>query len=443
MAAPRWDGRALPNVDPGRFRGGPACGRMFSARHGGAAQGQGAAVMDITRPDVVVGDEPIGEPAIEAASTGVAAIVAYAPHGPVNEAVRVTSVGDVARHFGAPGADSPLATAVEQFLVNGGHVVWAVRVAHGTSPGDATPPDADDVRGDRAERTGLYALEEVEHFDLLSVPGSSDPATPGSDDPAVLAEAVAYCAERRAFLVVDPPAHVTDVARAIAWITNLADRHPNAAAYWPRPLVADPAGQGMARSVPASPMIAGLYARTDARRGVWKAPAGTEATLTGVAGLTYALTDAESGLLNPLGLNALRTLPVHGTVAWGARTLVGGDAAASEWRYVPVRRLALHIEESLRRGTRWVVFEPNAEPLWAAVRRSVAAFMDDLFRRGALQGRTPPQAYAVRCGADTMTRTDIEEGRVIIEVAFAPLKPAEFVIIRITQRAAGRDEPEG
>jgi phage tail sheath protein FI len=181
--------------------------------------------------------------------------------------------------------------------------------------------------------------------------------------------------------------------------------------------------------------VAGLYARTDAQRGTWKAPAGTEATLRGVQRVDYLLTDRENGVLNPRGVNALRIFPGIGAVAWGARTLRGDDKLADEWKYVPVRRLALYIEESLYRGTQWVVFEPNDEPLWSQIRLNVGAFMHDLFRQGAFQGKSPREAYLVKCDAETTTQNDINLGVVNILVAFAPLKPAEFVFIRLQQKA--------
>jgi phage tail sheath protein FI len=168
---------------------------------------------------------------------------------------------------------------------------------------------------------------------------------------------------------------------------------------------------------------------------VWKAPAGVEATLSGVQGMVYQLTDAENGALNPLGLNCLRTFPIYGPISWGARTLVGSDAEGNEWKYVPVRRFALFLEESLFRGTKWVVFEPNDEPLWAQIRLNIGAFMQSLFRQGAFQGTTPRDAYFVKCDKETTTQNDIDHGIVNILVGFAPLKPAEFVVIQIQQLA--------
>lgn len=181
--------------------------------------------------------------------------------------------------------------------------------------------------------------------------------------------------------------------------------------------------------------IAGVFARTDSQRGVWKAPAGIDAKIFGVSELSYTMTDGENGELNPLGINCLRTFPTIGTVVWGSRTMKGADALASEWKYIPVRRMALFIEESLYRGTKWVVFEPNDEPLWAQIRLNVGAFMHNLFRQGAFQGKTPKEAYLVKCDKETTTQDDINRGIVNILVGFAPLKPAEFVIIKIQQLA--------
>ena len=176
-------------------------------------------------------------------------------------------------------------------------------------------------------------------------------------------------------------------------------------------------------------------ARTDLQRGVWKAAAGLEASLRGVIEPSIPLTDAENGELNPHGINCLRAFPAVGKVVWGSRTLRGADQLADEWKYIPVRRTALFIEESLYRGTQWVVFEPNDEPLWAQIRLNVGAFMHGLFRQGAFQGTTPRDAYLVKCDKETTTQDDINRGVVNILVGFAPLKPAEFVVIKIQQLA--------
>jgi phage tail sheath protein FI len=151
--------------------------------------------------------------------------------------------------------------------------------------------------------------------------------------------------------------------------------------------------------------------------------------------LAVKLTDLENGMLNPLGLNGLRNFAIFGNVSWGARTLEGADQQASEWKYIPVRRMALFIEESLFEGTKWVVFEPNDEPLWSQIRLNIGAFMQNLFRQGAFQGTTPREAYFVKCDKETTTQNDINLGIVNIIVGFAPLKPAEFVVIKLQQMA--------
>ena len=204
----------------------------------------------------------------------------------------------------------------------------------------------------------------------------------------VLATALAYCERRRAILLVDPPANWTsdDTARNGVPISGLGPS-ANAAIYFPcirRPIRCT---SNQIETFVPSGAVAGIIARTDRQRGVWKAPAGLEATISGVASLAVSLTDAENGELNPLGINCLRTLPAAGNVVWGARTMAGDDRLASQWKYLPVRRTALWIEETLYRSTQWAVFEPNDEPLWATLRLNIGVFMHDLFRQGAFQGR--------------------------------------------------------
>jgi phage tail sheath protein FI len=254
---------------------------------------------------------------------------------------------------------------------------------------------------------------------------------------------MAYCVKRRAMLIVDPPSSwgankETAAATAKQGLPNLnltGDFARNAALYFPRVRQVDPKRSGQVDTFVPCGIVAGIMARTDTQRGVWKAPAGLDAALVGVQGLQVNLTDDENGILNPLGINCLRFFPVAGRVVWGARTLRGADQLADEYKYVPVRRLALYIEESLYRGTQWVVFEPNDEPLWAQIRLNVGAFMHNLFRQGAFQGTTPRDAYFVKCDKETTTQNDINLGIVNIIVGFAPLKPAEFVIIKLQQMA--------
>jgi Bacteriophage tail sheath protein len=309
-----------------------------------------------------------------------------------------------------------------------------------TSPGtaeavDSAALDANAYNGSQSNKTGLYQLEKSDLFNLLCIL----PDARGGEVPdTAYQEALGYCAKRRAMLIVDPKSTWLTPANAQSGVPTMGligDAARNAAVYFPRVKQADPMLDGQIDTFVPCGLIAGVMARTDAQRGVWKAPAGIDAALLGIAGLQVGLTDAENGLLNPLGINCLRAFPVYGPVVWGARTMRGADVAADEYKYVSVRRVALYIEESLFRGTKWVVFEPNDEPLWAQIRLNVGTFMNDLFRQGAFQGKTPREAYFVKCDGETTTQSDINRGVVNILVGFAPLKPAEFVILKLQQMA--------
>jgi phage tail sheath protein FI len=312
--------------------------------------------------------------------------------------------------------------------------------ASNTSGGDGVAIIAADVEGDQNGKTGLYALERTDLFNLLCIP----PLTPGENgndvEMGTWTNAAKLCEERRALLIVDAPNRwtVSSAEKEVSAFSAIVRK--NAALYFPRLKAADPLQENKPEVFAPCGVVAGIMSRTDAARGVWKAPAGIEANLQGAQGLSIkgvpapvTITDKENGFLNPLGINCLRGFPGIGHVVWGARTLDGQDILASDWKYVPVRRLALYIEESLYRGTQWVVFEPNDEPLWAQIRLNVGAFMHNLFRQGAFQGRTPRDAYFVKCDKETTTQNDINLGIVNIVVGFAPLKPAEFVIIKIQQ----------
>ena len=293
-------------------------------------------------------------------------------------------------------------------------------------------------------KTGIYALDEADLVNLLCIPPYHyDPAVANPDPSSgTWASALAYCKARRAMLIVDPPASWNDKSDPQDG-TNGVDgtagfgpgRSENAALYFPRVIALDPQDENRPKAFAPCGAVAGVTARTDGARGVWKAPAGIEATLLGVIDFSVRLTDKENGELNPLGINCLRFFDGVGRVVWGARTLRGADRLADQWKYLPVRRLALYIEESLYRGTQWVVFEPNDEPLWAQIRLNVGAFMQTLFRQGAFQGASPREAYLVKCDNETTTQDDINRGVVNILVGFAPLKPAEFVVIQIQQLA--------
>jgi hypothetical protein len=258
---------------------------------------------------------------------------------------------------------------------------------------------------------------------------------PGETDATALSGVQHLCVLRRAFLIVDPDPNAT-VATIVPIPSALTGSDArNSAIFFPQIRAADPLQQGALADFPPCGFVAGVFARTDSSRGVWKSPAGSDASLNGATGLAITMSDAENGQLNPLAVNCLRTLPIYGNVVWGSRTLQGQNDRGSEWKYIAVRRMALFLEESLYRGTQWVVFEPNDEPLWAQIRLNIGAFLQGLFRQGAFQGRTPREAYFVKCDSETTTQADINLGIVNILVGFAPLKPAEFVIIKLQQIA--------
>jgi hypothetical protein len=315
----------------------------------------------------------------------------------------------------------------------------------------ATPVTNKGADGDAPSLDDLYnaattALANVDIFNMLCVPDAATaawvPATqPAFDYVNTLQKLADYCQQRKAMLLVDPPSGWPAANSATVTLENQllltggdGSVATNAAIYYPRVSAVDPQ-TGILRQFGPSGTMAGVYAATDAARGVWKAPAGTTASLTGVVDLEKNLNDADNGEFNPIGVNCLRNFPIYGPVSWGARTTAGSDQAASQWKYVPIRRLALFMEESLRRGTKWVVFEPNDEPLWSSIRLNVGAFMNGLYRQGAFQGSTPQQAYLVKCDKENNPQSQIDQGIVNILVGFAPLKPAEFVFINIEQLA--------
>jgi uncharacterized protein len=346
-----------------------------------------------------------------------------------SQLVRVTSVG-----LGAlPTAATPNDTG------DGPADVSAFQPFTGGTPG--TAPTGNDLVGDPDAKTGIYALDRIAPFvfNLLCIPAAANLTTDRDPTPmsGVLTAAEAYCDAKRAFFIMDIPVLVETAAQMGQYLKDLEGltlRSDHAAVYFPRLKMQDTLQDGRLRNVGGSGTMAGVFARTDTNRGVWKAPAGTDAVLRN-AQLAVRLDDLENGGLNPLGVNVLRNFPVFGNISWGARTLNGADQQASEWKYIPVRRTALYIEESLYQGLKWVVFEPNDEPLWAQIRMNAGAFMNNLFRQGAFQGNTPAKAYFVKCDSETTTQNDIDRGVVNILVGFAPLKPAEFVVIRIQQMA--------
>lgn len=363
---------------------------------------------------------------IEARATSVAAFVGYFPKGPENDAIRVRQFTDVERTFGGLHPNSATGYALYQFFLNGGSVAFVVRARIGAS----------ELAGSPAARSGVHALLDLDPyaFNLLCIPDAARLDENGQRH--VYAAATRLCERQRAFLLCDMPEQAISTAEALAWMNGPANpRTSNGAVYFPQLHMPDPLNEGRMRSVPPSGTVAGIIARIDGERGIWKAPAGNDAIARGATPAAM-LTDVDSRILNPRAVNAIRTLPSTGTVLWGARTLLGDDVQGSEYKYVPIRRLALYLEQSVHRGLSWVVFEPNGEPLWAQVRSSIESFLYDLYRKGAFQGETPQDACFVRCDRTTMTEADLQADRLVVEIGFAPFKPGEFVIVRIALRAS-------
>ncbi len=302
---------------------------------------------------------------------------------------------------------------------------------------DGAAPGFADYVGSPVDKTGFNALDTVDLFNLMVLP--KDDELSEQTYRSLWGPASIYVQSRRAFLMIDAPDSWSDAEGRPAIVQSTDDINnlratvvkDHSAVFYPRIKVKD---GNLTKIVGSAGAVAGLAARTDANRGVWKAFAGTEADLRGIVGLATKLTDLENGVLNKLGVNCARQFPA-GYVSWGARTLAGSDDLGSEWKYIPIRRLALMIEESLYRGTQWAVFEPNDEPLWAKLRLNVGVFMNGLFRQGAFQGSTKSEAYFVKCDSETTPQADRNLGIVNVEVGFAPLKPAEFVVITIQQIA--------
>ena len=364
-------------------------------------------------PGVFVEEVPTGMRTIDGVSTSVTAFVGAASRGRNYRAVRMNSFCKFEERFGGLVSNYDLGYAVQQFFLNGGKDAWVVRVARQLTAAKIIK--------------GIHALDAVDIFNLLVIPGVVNSEA--------LSAAADYCRRRRAFLILDAPKSAETPAQMAQAVQNATlPKTSYGAAYFPWIKIPDPLNSRKLRLTPPSGSIAGLFARTDNSRGVWKAPAGTDADLIGVSGLSYNLTDSENGALNALGINCLRVFPT-GTLVWGARTLEGTEESTSDWKYIPVRRLALFIEESLYREIQWAVFEPNAESLWAQIRLNVGAFLQQLFCQRAFQGSTPRDAYFVKCDAATTTQNDIDAGLVNVVVGFAPLRRAEFVVLTISTKA--------
>jgi phage tail sheath protein FI len=368
---------------------------------------------------------------IEAVGTSTAGFVGAAPssRARVHEAVAITNWSQFLKIYVEE--DSPstsLAQAVYGFFLNGGRRCYVVNTGEG---GELT--------GTRGHRAGLDVLEEVNEVAIVAAPGHADPA---SYD-AVLS----HCEKLKdRVAVLDAPEQVRDLdpltvvgtlaagGEAGAGLRPRVSEGGYGACYFPWISVRDPlSGRGVIQ-VPPSGHVAGIFARSDAGRGVHKAPANE--IVRGALDVAWRVTDEEQGALNQAGINCIRYFHRDGIRVWGARTLAD---AASEWRYLNVRRLFNMIEESIVMSTRWVVFEPNDASLWKTIRRDIGAFLTRLWRDGALAGRTPEEAFFVQCDEETNPPEVIDAGQVVTVIGIAPVKPAEFIVLRIGQHAGGAE----
>lgn len=358
---------------------------------------------------------------IVAVSTSTAVLIGTFPKGRQYAITNIRSLQEFDRTYGGLRENNLSSLVAKQFFENGGKDLLVISTGIRFFQ-TATPLVQ-----------GLSLLSKIQSLNMLLIPET----TLLSDREAamIFQTAVPLIEKYRAMYFVDPPQQdalrqtVQDLA---VWFKAQSGiRHPNVMVYYPRVHVPSNSASVSTVTIPNSGTMAGIFARFDSTRGVWRAPAGTEAKLQGVVGLEQVLTSQDVTSLTLANINALKQITSSTYVAWGARTL----SSNPEWKYVPVRRLALFVESSVEKGTAWAGFEPNDEPLWAQIRQSVGTFMQALFRRGAFQGAKSQDAYFVKCGRETTTAADQRAGFIHIMVGFAPLKPAEFIILNIQQTA--------
>lgn len=396
-------------------------------------------------PGVYVEEVPSGARPIEMVGTSTAAFVGVAPQAAsrTQEAVPINNWTEFSKHFMADGSRSTaLSNAVFGFFLNGGGRCYVVNVGEGGG-----------LTGTGGARQGLQLLEELEEVSIL--------ATPGFTDAASYDAAISHCEKlQNRVAILDPPRDVSSIDQLTQVATpdvsleddEGAEDGPESTStmtlpglrprlsdggfgtfYFPQIRVKDPIDGSLTWVAPSGHM-AGIWARTDGLRGVHKAPANE--LIRGALDVSHRLTRDEQGVLNPKGVNCIRFFAGEGIRVWGARTVA---SSSSPWRYLNVRRLFIMVEESIARSTRWIVFEPNDRSLWKSIQRDVSAFLKRVWRSGALMGRTPEEAFFVRCDEETNPTEDIDSGLVTTLIGLAPVKPAEFVVFRVSQQAPGAD----
>jgi uncharacterized protein len=354
-------------------------------------------------------------------ATSTACFIGKTDRGPVCSPRKCYGYIDYENIFGPASGVGDTALAVNLFFSNGGNECWVVRISE-----NEIPSKVQDYKN-------AFAVvdSEVDFFNLMILPKDNHiHALPPNIYNGM---ASVYCRERRAFLILDPPAGWTNVQEAtdpVNGISSFSDGlvRDFCAVYFPNLVIKN--ADGSIREIGPSGAIAGMMSRIDASHGVWKAPAGDIADIENASDLKLLINDSDNEILNSAGINAIREFQGR-IVCWGARTVDGADSLGSEWKYIPIRRTALFIEQSLNEGLQWVVFEPNNESLWAQIQNSAEHFMHQLYNMGAFKGIKPGDAYYVKCDSDTNSQNDIVNGIVNIQIGFAPLQAAEFIIISI------------
>lgn len=371
--------------------------------------------MEYLHPGVYVEEIPTGVRSIEGVQTSTAGLIGVTEFGPTDRVTRIKNFAEFQQNYGGFRKDSWLAHSALQFFDNGGKDLYVARVV----PQRSGPPDEDDYK------RGFALLDNAKDISIVAVPGVGTPS--------IVAFGADYCERRQdCFFIGEMAQEDQTTDHALAFIGALSSKNTYGALYFPWIKINDPLGESeQPLLVPPSGAIAGIYARVDYSRGVWTSPAGEQAIIKGAVGLAANISDGEQDALNPARVNTIRSFPSHSSVVWGARTM--GSATNPEYRYVAVRRTAIFLGQSIQRGTRWAVHEPNDENLWQALRQSVADFMLPLWRAGAFQGSKPEHAFFVKVDRDTLSQNDVDAGIVNIVIGFAPLKPAEFVNIKIGQ----------
>lgn len=374
---------------------------------------------------------PLSATPLPGAATSVTAFVGATHGGPDATPTLVTSYAQFEVQFGGRRGETEMNRLVEDYFLNGGALAIGVRLSE---PGNGSAPTPAEYQA------AFEALDTAGRIGLLVV--ARDDRLPDGMWARINAMAAGFAASHLAFYILDAPVSwesdlmALTAERVAVELGITGDDARFAAVYCPRLDRPDPADRTRTLPAAASGAIAGIYARIDATRGVWKAPAGLEASFGGNTGPALRINGATTQFLGEVAVNTLRAFPAAGTVVWGARTLIGGTAHADEYRYVPVRRLANYIAASLADGLQWAVFEPNGDPLWAHLTTTTTAFMQGLWAQGALHGTAPHEAFFVKCGATTHTADDTAAGRVNVVVGFAAVRPAEFILVTVQLRAA-------